>query len=86
MVSGNYPRVIISGLSGDSGKTVVTCGLLACLKNRGINVSGFKKGPDYIDAAWLNLASNKPARNLDTYMMGFEKVKESFIKTEPADS
>ncbi|MFZ0455639.1 MAG: cobyrinate a,c-diamide synthase [Ignavibacteriaceae bacterium] len=85
MVSGNYPRVIISGLSGDSGKTVVTCGLLACLKDRGINVSGFKKGPDYIDAAWLNLASGKPARNLDTYMMGSEKVKESFIKNACKD-
>ena len=85
MVSGNYPRVIVSGLSGDSGKTVVTCGLLACLKDRGINISGFKKGPDYIDAAWLNLASGKPARNLDTYMMGFDKVKDSFIKNACTD-
>jgi cobyrinic acid a,c-diamide synthase len=80
MISGNYPRVIISGLSGDSGKTVVTCGLLACLKNRKVNVTGFKKGPDYIDAAWLSLSSGKPARNLDTYMMGFERVKTSFTK------
>lgn len=85
MVSGNYPRVIISGLSGDSGKTIVTCGLLTCLKDRGINVSGFKKGPDYIDAAWLNLASGKLARNLDTYMMGFEMVKESFVKNACTD-
>ena len=85
MVSGNYPRVIISGLSGDSGKTVVTCGLLACLKDMKLNVSGYKKGPDYIDSAWLNLASGKPARNLDTYMMGFEKVKKSFIKNGCTD-
>ncbi len=80
MNSGNYPRIVISGLSGDSGKTVVTCGLLACLRDRGINVSGFKKGPDYIDAAWLSLSSSKPARNLDTYMMGFKKVKKSFLR------
>ena len=85
MVSGNYPRVIISGLSGDSGKTVVTCGLLANLRERGINISGFKKGPDYIDAAWLNLSSGKPARNLDTYMMGFDKVKKSFIRNASTD-
>ncbi len=81
----NYPRIIISGLSGDSGKTVVACGLLASLKDRGIKVTGFKKGPDYIDAAWLNLSSGLPARNLDTYMMGFEKVKRSFLKNACSD-
>jgi cobyrinic acid a,c-diamide synthase len=80
MLSENYPRIVISGLSGDSGKTVVSCGLLACLKERGTNVYAFKKGPDYIDAAWLSLSSGKPARNLDTYLMGFDIVKNSFIK------
>ncbi len=85
MDSSNYPRVIISGLSGDSGKTVVTCGLLANLRDRGLNISGFKKGPDYIDAAWLNLSSGLPARNLDTYMMGFERVKKSFLKNACTD-
>ena len=76
----NYPRVTISGLSGDSGKTAVACGLLASLRERGMNVSGFKKGPDYIDAAWLSLSAAKPARNLDTYMMGFARAKESFLR------
>jgi cobyrinic acid a,c-diamide synthase len=45
-----------------------------------MNVSCFKKGPDYIDSAWLSFASGKPARNLDTYLMGFPSVKNSFIK------
>lgn len=80
MYCSNYPRIVIGGLSGDSGKTVLTCGLLAYFKNRGVNVSGYKKGPDYIDAAWLSLALDKPARNLDTYMMGFRKVKKSFLE------
>ncbi len=81
----NYPRIVISGLSGDSGKTVAACGLLSCFRDRGINVTGFKKGPDYIDAAWLSLSSGKPARNLDTYMMGFEKVKNSFLQNACSD-
>ncbi len=76
----DYSRIIISGLAGDSGKTIVSCGLLTCLKSRGIDVLGFKKGPDYIDAAWLSLSSDKPARNLDTFMMGFPTVKKSFLK------
>ena len=81
----NYPRVVISGLSGDSGKTVVSCGLLACFMERGMNVVGFKKGPDYIDAAWLGLSCGKAVRNLDTYIMGHEKAKQSFLKNACID-
>jgi cobyrinic acid a,c-diamide synthase len=80
MKSNNYSRIVISGLSGDSGKTVVSCGLLACFIDRGLQVVGFKKGPDYIDSAWLSFVSGKPARNLDTFLMGFPAVKNSFIK------
>ena len=80
MKSVSYPRIVIGGLSGDSGKTVLTCGIIAWLREKGMNVSAFKKGPDYIDAAWLSLISGKPARNLDTYLMGFPKVKNSFLK------
>ncbi len=85
MNESNYPRVVISGLSGDSGKTVVACGLITCLRNKGINVSGFKKGPDYIDAAWLSLALGKPARNIDTFMMGDQTTKGSFYKNAVCD-
>jgi cobyrinic acid a,c-diamide synthase len=80
MKSNNYSRIVISGLSGDSGKTVVSCGLLACFMERGLQVASFKKGPDYIDSAWLSFVSGKPARNLDTYLMGFPAVKYSFMK------
>lgn len=85
MLHGNFPRIVIAGLSGDSGKTIVSCGLISSLVERGIEVSAFKKGPDYIDAAWLSLASGKPARNLDTYLMGFAVVKESFLKNASSD-
>ncbi len=80
MLLNKHSRIIVSGLSGDSGKTVVSCGLLASFENRGLDVASFKKGPDYIDSAWLTLASGKPARNLDTYLMGFSHVKKSFVK------
>ncbi len=80
MFCNSYPRVVISGLSGDSGKTIVSCGLLTHFRSRGLDVTGFKKGPDYIDAAWLSLASGKPARNLDTFMMGFPAVREAFLR------
>lgn len=63
------PRVVIAGLSGDSGKTLVTLGLLRSLSRRGLTLFPYKKGPDYIDAAWLGAAVGRPGRNLDTFLM-----------------
>lgn len=72
------PRVVIAGLSGDSGKTVVSLALLLAARQRGLPVKAFKKGPDYIDAAWLTWASGQPARNLDSFLMGFDRAAGSF--------
>ncbi len=74
----DLPRLVVAGLSGESGKTLVSLALLLEAGRRGIPVRAFKKGPDYIDSAWLEWASHKPARNLDTYLMGFERVVGSF--------
>jgi len=72
------PRLTVAGLGGDSGKTLVSLGILLLAQQRGLDVRAFKKGPDYIDAAWLRWAAGHPARNLDTYMMGFETPVASF--------
>ncbi len=66
----HFPRLVIAGISGDSGKTLVTLGLAARARRGGTPVAAFKKGPDFIDAAWLSWASGRPARHLDTYLMG----------------
>jgi cobyrinic acid a,c-diamide synthase len=71
MQSVSIPRVVVAGLSGGAGKTLVSLGLSLAARRAGIPVRGFKKGPDYIDTAWLTWASGHPARNLDTYLMGF---------------
>ncbi len=72
------PRLVVAGLSGESGKTLVSLALLLEARRRGFPVRAFKKGPDYIDASWLEWASNKPARNLDTFLMGFDRAAGSF--------
>ncbi len=63
----DLPRLIISGLSGGAGKTMVALGLARAFSRRGLRVKTFKKGPDYIDAAWLALAARSPQANLDPF-------------------
>ena len=72
------PRVAFSALRGNSGKTMFTIGTAACLRRAGRVVSPFKKGPDYIDAAWLGLATGRPCHNLDAFLMGREAAVSSF--------
>jgi len=68
------PRLVIAGLAGDSGKTLVSLGLARALAERGLKVRTFKKGPDYIDAAWLGMAARSTCRNLDTFLMSDEAM------------
>ena len=63
------PRCIIAGLNGGSGKTTVSLGLARAWVRSGHTVIPFKKGPDYIDAAWLSLAAKNRASNLDPFLM-----------------
>ncbi|SDB41013.1 cobyrinic acid a,c-diamide synthase [Desulfonatronum thiosulfatophilum] len=63
------PRLILAGLSGGAGKTIISLGLCRSLVDKGLRVKPFKKGPDYIDAAWLGLAARREASNLDPFMM-----------------
>lgn len=62
------PRVVIAGLSGGSGKTMISVGLARAFANRGLRVQTFKKGPDYIDTLWLSLAGGLPPRNLEPFL------------------
>lgn len=75
----SIPRVLIAGLRGGSGKTVVSLGLVAAWRKQGYSVAPFKKGPDYIDAAWLSTAAETPCRNLDLFLMSPETVVRSFV-------
>ncbi|MFP3983779.1 MAG: cobyrinate a,c-diamide synthase [Desulfurivibrionaceae bacterium] len=71
--------VVIAGLGGGAGKSVVAVGLAAALRERGDSVVPFKKGPDYIDAGWLGEAAGAPCFHLDPYLMEDETIVQAFI-------
>lgn len=71
---------VLGGLHGSSGKTVLTCLLAAGLEARGLSVQPFKAGPDFIDPGYHNHFSNKTSRNLDSWLMGKERVLSEAVE------
>ncbi|PID74011.1 MAG: cobyrinic acid a,c-diamide synthase [Desulfobacterales bacterium] len=83
----SFPRILIAGLRGGSGKTTISLGVIAAWKAAGIPVAPFKKGPDYIDAGWLAMAAGRPCFNLDTYLSPPSVVRHTFSsRTNPGDT
>lgn len=78
MVGKKVPGIVIAGLSGGSGKTITSLGITAAWKEKGFQVSAFKKGPDYIDAGWLSKAAGCPCYNLDTFLCDPQVVAHSY--------
>ncbi|MBQ6545899.1 MAG: cobyrinate a,c-diamide synthase [Lachnospiraceae bacterium] len=60
-------RIVIAAPASGSGKTTVTCALLAALKLRGICAVSFKCGPDYIDPLFHEQVIGVPSETLDLF-------------------
>jgi len=68
------PGLIIAAPSSNSGKTVLTLGLLRALANRGVRVAAAKTGPDYIDPAFQAAACREKCINLDPWAMSGDQL------------
>jgi cobyrinic acid a,c-diamide synthase len=79
------PRLTVAGPAGDSGKTLVSLGLIRAFVADGVRVAPYKKGPDFIDAAWLGAAAGRPGRNLDTFLMPAEALGASLERSRDAE-
>ncbi len=73
-----YPRLVVAGLKGGSGKTTVSLALISAWREKGLTIVPYKKGPDYIDAGWLASAAGHPCYNLDPFLISKEKILSSF--------
>lgn len=67
--------LVIAAPRSGSGKTVITLGLMAALRRRGLVVAPAKTGPDYIDPALLARAALREAVNLDPWSMRADRLK-----------
>ncbi|BCU70687.1 cobyrinate a,c-diamide synthase [Stygiolobus caldivivus] len=74
-----FPRIIISSDRSNSGKTVITSGIIRAL-TRKFKVRAYKVGPDFIDPKYLKVASYAQAINLDLWLMGEDGVRKTLLK------
>ena len=75
------PRFMIAAPASGSGKTLVTCGILQALVNRGLKVASFKCGPDYIDPMFHSRVIGARSKNLDAYFVGEDTLRYLFGRT-----
>jgi cobyrinic acid a,c-diamide synthase len=73
-------RLFVSATHKSSGKTTISLGLAAALRQQSLRVQTFKKGPDYIDPMWLKRASGRPCYNLDFNTQTASEILTTFTR------
>lgn len=74
------PRLLIGAPKSGSGKTLVTCGLLELFARRGLRPVSCKCGPDYIDPMFHKYVLGIPGRNLDSFFLDGDGVRNTLCR------
>lgn len=74
----NHAGILLAAARSGSGKTTITCALLATLKKRSVRVRSFKSGPDYIDPMFHKKVIRVPSRNLDTFFSDENQIRSLY--------
>lgn len=78
------PRFVIGGTNSGCGKTTVSCALMQAYQNRGIQVTAFKCGPDYIDPMFHSRIIGARSRNLDAFLCSRAQIPRLLSKNAGA--
>lgn len=73
-------ELMITAPASGSGKTILTCALLAALKKRGYEPCAFKCGPDYIDPMFHRSVLGVESHNLDLILAGEDAVRRMYAR------
>ncbi len=72
------PRLLFAAPNSGSGKTTITCGVLAALNKRGVRLFSCKCGPDYIDPLFQESVIGVKSGTLDLFFCDEETLRRLY--------
>ncbi len=73
-----HSGMVLAAPQSGSGKTTITCALLAAMKKQKTCSSCVQKHQDYIDPMFHRQVIGVPSRNLDTFFSGADQIRELY--------
>lgn len=74
------PGILLAAPASGSGKTAVSCALMAAFQKKGLAVKACKCGPDYIDPMFHREVLGMESENLDLFFADEDTLQKSYIR------